>query len=402
MTFKLGDNALTKRSYDDNGFLIIQDNPIAKAGVFDYLGGEVNLQDDLKNSIVKVCRPFSDLEKNKDLFKGKPIKFNHIWVGKNENSNVAEGAIYGDVRADEPYLKADIIIYDSNLIQKIESGEVVELSPAYEANIIKENGTYKGEAYVYRQELKSVNHLAVVECGRSGSDLKIQDSNLQGAKKMSKKVTLKDALSDLLKRFKDNDELVKTKQDDTVLQDSEIVEKIIELAKKDDFENENDKVSAILELIKGIKTDDNNNDELETQDNEAETETQDNDELVEISNENDEPKISVNELVEVIEKITDSKLKKFKDSLAKETKGINDTYAEVSRVLGTNFDYAGKNEADIYKFGFEAITKTKLNDGLDSKTAFRMVANQNAKKTHSKVSDSKTNTKLDELIAKHK
>ena len=119
MTFKLGDNALTRRSYDDNGFLIIQDNPIAKAGVFDYLGGEVNLQDDLKNSIVKVCRPFSDLEKNKDLFKGKPIKFNHIWVGKNENSNVAEGAIYGDVRADEPYLKADIIIYDSNLIQKI-------------------------------------------------------------------------------------------------------------------------------------------------------------------------------------------------------------------------------------------------------------------------------------------
>ena len=401
MTFKLGDNALTKRSYDDNGFLIIQDNPIAKAGVFDYLGSEVNLQDDLKDSIIKVCRPFSDLEKNKDLFKGKPIKFNHIWVGKNEDSNVAEGAIYGDVRANEPYLKADIIIYDSNLIQKIESGEVVELSPAYEANIIKENGTYKGESYAYRQELKSVNHLAVVECGRSGSDLKIQDSNLQGAKKMSKKVTFRDALSDLLKRFKDNDEIeAQAKQDDTKLQDNELVEKIIELAKKDDFENENDKVSAILELIKGIKTDDN--DELETQDNEAETETQDNDELVEISNENDEPKISVNELVEVIEKITDSKLKKFKDSLAKETKGINDTYAEVSRVLGTNFDYAGKNEADIYKFGFEAITKTKLNDGLDSKTAFRMVANQNAKKTHSKVSDSKVNAKLDELIAKHK
>ena len=401
MTFKLGDNALTKRSYDDNGFLIIQDNPIAKAGVFDYLGSEVNLQDDLKDSIIKVCRPFSDLEKNKDLFKGKPIKFNHIWVGKNEDSNVAEGAIYGDVRANEPYLKADIIIYDSNLIQKIESGEVVELSPAYEANIIKENGTYKGESYAYRQELKSVNHLAVVECGRSGSDLKIQDSNLQGAKKMSKKVTFRDALSDLLKRFKDNDEIeAQAKQDDTKLQDNELVEKIIELAKKDDFENENDKVSAILELIKGIKTDDN--DELETQDNEAETETQDNDELVEISNENDEPKISVNELVEVIEKITDSKLKKFKDSLAKETKGINDTYAEVSRVLGTNFDYAGKNEADIYKFGFEAITKTKLNDGLDSKTAFKMVANQNAKKTHSKVSDSKVNAKLDELIAKHK
>ncbi len=393
MTFKLGDNALTKRSYDDNGFLIIKNNPIAKAGVFDYLGSEVNLQDDLKDSIVKVCRPFSDLEKNKDLFKGKPIKFNHIWVGKNENSNVAEGAIYGDVRANEPYLEADIIIYDSNLIQKIESGEVVELSPAYEANIIKENGTYKGESYAYRQALKSVNHLAVVECGRSGSDLKIQDSNLQGAKKMSKKVTFKDALSDLLKRFKDSDGLEATKQDDTGLQDNELVEKIIELAKKDDFENENDKVSAILELIKNIKTDDSD---------EPVKTSNDSDEPVKTSNDSDEPKISVNELVEVIEKITDSKLKKFKDSLAKETKSINDTYAEVSRVLGTNFDYAGKNEADIYKFGFEAITKTKLNDGLDSKTAFRMVANQNAKKTHSKVSDSKANTKLDELIAKHK
>lgn len=402
MIIRLGD-ALTSRSYDDNGYLIIKDNPIAKAGVFEYLGSEVNLQENA-DKIVKVCRPFEDIEANKDLFKGKPIKFNHKWVGNGEDSDVAEGAIYGDVRADEPYLKADIIIYNPTLIGKINKGEVVELSPAYEANIVKENGTYNGEGYAYRQELKSVNHLAVVECGRSGSDLRIQDTkealNNNGGAKMKKKMKFKDAVADLLKRFKDEEAESQGEVAEISDDKSDIAKEIIAIATKadTDFEGgENEKLEAILKLAEQLSQTQDVEAKKETQDNDTEAETQD--EEVEA----DEGKeISVDELVEVIEKIADSKILKFKDSLLKETKMVNDSYSIVSKAIGTNFDYSGKSVSDIYKFGYEAISKQRLADGMDSKTAFLMVAN---KKPSVKVSDSHSkavNSKLDELIAKHK
>lgn len=402
MIIRLGD-ALTSRSYDDNGYLIIKDNPIAKAGVFEYLGSEVNLQENA-DKIVKVCRPFEDIEANKDLFKGKPIKFNHKWVGNGEDSDVAEGAIYGDVRADEPYLKADIIIYNPTLIGKINKGEVVELSPAYEANIVKENGTYNGEGYAYRQELKSVNHLAVVECGRSGSDLRIQDTkealNNNGGAKMKKKMKFKDAVADLLKRFKDEEAESQGEVAEISDDKSDIAKEIIAIATKadTDFEGgENEKLEAILKLAEQLSQTQDVEAKKETQDNDTEAETQD--EEVEA----DEGKeISVDELVEVIEKIADSKILKFKDSLLKETKMVNDSYSIVSKAIGTNFDYSGKSVSDIYKFGYEAISKQRLADGMDSKTAFLMVAN---KKPSVKVSDSHSkavNSKLDELIARHK
>lgn len=397
------DDALTSRSYDDNGYLIIKDNPIAKAGVFEYLGSEVNLQENA-DKIVKVCRPFEDIEANKDLFKGKPIKFNHKWVGNGEDSDVAEGAIYGDVRADEPYLKADIIIYNPTLIGKINKGEVVELSPAYEANIVKENGTYNGEGYAYRQELKSVNHLAVVECGRSGIDLRIQDTkealNNNGGAKMKKKMKFKDAVADLLKRFKDEEAESQGEVAEISDDKSDIAKEIIAIATKadTDFEGgENEKLEAILKLAEQLSQTQDVEAKKETQDNDTEAETQD--EEVEA----DEGKeISVDELVEVIEKIADSKILKFKDSLLKETKQLNDSYSIVSKAIGTNFDYSGKSVSDIYKFGYEVISKQRLADGMDAKTAFLMVAN---KKPSVKVSDSHSkavNSKLDELIARHK
>ena len=38
---RIADANTSKREKDSNGFLIVKDNPIAKAGVFDYLLSEV-------------------------------------------------------------------------------------------------------------------------------------------------------------------------------------------------------------------------------------------------------------------------------------------------------------------------------------------------------------------------
>ena len=120
LTLKIQDKATSKRSKDSNGFLIIKDNPIAKAGVFDYLLSElkadINADDD---RVVKVYRPFDELERIKDSFANKPIKMNHHWVG--DETNTADGAIGSIIEADEAngYLRADLIIYNPEIIEKL-------------------------------------------------------------------------------------------------------------------------------------------------------------------------------------------------------------------------------------------------------------------------------------------
>lgn len=411
MIIRLQDNhaLTTHRSKDENGFLIIKDNPIAKAGVFDYLGSEVNPQL-LPNEIVKVCRTFKDLEAKKDYFKGKPIKLTHKWVGKDGEANEADGAIIGEVGAQEPYLKADLVIYNPKLIKLIENGEIVELSPAYEAKLIESSGAYNGEPFTYKQELLSVNHLAVVETGRSGSDLRIQDTKPILTKGETMTKTFKDSVAELLKKFKDSE--AESQGEVAELADfdkSELVKEILSVASNSEL-SDDERFNAVAGLLDKLSQPQGDSDlvETEAQDNEAESEQQDSEqeaqdnEVAELSTESGN--ITAQDLVEIIEKVADSKIAKLKDSMFKESKRVQDTYVEVSKALGTSFDYQGKSVSDLYKFGYEALTKQKLQDGLDSKTAFKMASASKASVTRAKVSDSSAQmfSKLDSLIARHK
>ena len=391
---RISDANTSKREKDSNGFLIIRDNPIAKAGVFDYLLSEVFSQVEKdKDKIVRVCREFSNLQANKDLFKGKPIKWEHYWVGKEGETQTADGAIFGDVRADEPYLKADLIIYNKDLIAKIEAGEVVELSPAYEADIEAGEGSYNGEGYAFKQKLKEVNHLAVVETGRSGSDLRIYDE-----KKTEGKMKTKDKglIRSLIAKLKDEEAQL---QEDS---STEAIAKILEISNSEGSDDE--KLLSIIEFIKGLSN--------EAKDEEAEKESETNDEEVEKETQDEEAEVEAkeimlkpDELVELIEKVTDSKIKKLQDSLNVENKNIAKAYKEVSQALGTSFDFMDKSASEIYKFGYEALTKQKLQDSLDSKSAFIAVSNMKAQKVAQKVVDSastKEHGKIDSLLARYK
>lgn len=390
---RIADANTSKREKDSNGFLIVKDNPIAKAGVFDYLLSEVFSQVEKdKDRIVRVCREFENLKANKDSFKGKPIKWDHFWVGKEGETQTADGAIFGEVRADEPYLKADLIIYNKDLIAKIEAGEVVELSPAYEANVEAIEGSYNGEGYSYLQKLKEVNHLAVVETGRSGSDLKIQDK--KGTLKM--KETKGSFIDKLIAKLKDEDT---TQQADS---SSEVIEKIVAIAGGDGSDDE--KLLAIIEALKDYKK------EGESAEPKVEAKEGDsNDGAVEVK-EKDEGEVEAKEggninltpeaLTELIEKVTDSKIKKLQDSMHADNQKVAQAYKEVSSALGTGFDFTSKNANDIYKYGYEMLSKQKLQDSMDAKTAFLAISNANGIVANSnvKTSDSKaTNEAYAEL-----
>ena len=391
---RIADANTSKREKDSNGFLIVKDNPIAKAGVFDYLLSEVFSQVEKdKDRIVRVCREFENLKANKDSFKGKPIKWEHFWVGKEGQTQTADGAIFGEVRADEPYLKADLIIYNNDLIAKIEAGEVVELSPAYEANIEAIEGSYNGEGYSYLQKLKEVNHLAVVETGRSGSDLKIQDK--KGTLKM--KETKGSFIDKLIAKLKDENT---TQQADS---SAEVIEKIVAIAGGDGSDDE--KVLAIIEALKDFKK------EGEGAEQKAEPkEGEANDNAVVEVKEKDEGEVEPKEgninltpeaLTELIEKVTDSKIKKLQDSMHADNQKVAQAYKEVSSALGTGFDFTSKNANDIYKYGYEMLSKQKLQDSMDAKTAFIAISNANGINVVSsevKTSDSKaTNEAYAEL-----
>ena len=394
LTLKIQDKATSKRSKDANGFLIIKDNPIAKAGVFDYLLSElkadINADDD---RVVKVYRPFDELERIKDSFANKPIKMNHHWVG--DETNTADGAIGSIIEADEAngYLRADLIIYNPELIEKIENGELIELSPAYTGEEIDEQGRFNGEAYEFKQRLGEVNHLAVVEAGRSGKDLKIYDSN----SKLGAFMRFKDRFISKLSKFLDSELSDEECKEDEALDRREVIKEIMAISAKpvEEFEGgEDEKIETIAKLAEKLAYDKTaDEDETEQKADEDETEKKSDEEAEEkkADEETQGDKIDIDEVAEavaeVVEKVTEQKIKEFADSQRKEAKKISDAYSEVKKALGGDFDSSNMSVAEIYQFGYEALSNSKLDKRLDSKTAFLM-ALDSKKQTSHKIADS--------------
>ena len=396
-TLKIQDEKTSKRSKDSNGFLIIKDNPIAKAGVFDYLLSELKQDIEPKDDkIVKVYRPFSELIRVKDSFSNKPIKMFHHWVG--DECETVDGAIGSNITIDEAneYLRADLIVYNPKLIEAIEKNELVELSPAYTGKEIAENGRYNGEAYEYKQELGEVNHLAVVEIGRSGKDLKIYDSKSNIGAVMK----FKDMFITKLSKFIDSEMEAKADEAESEKADSdtsaEIAREIITIANKSDDEfagGIDEKIETILTLAKKLNeplADETSEaeqvaDEAETQDSEAEAKADEGESIA-------ESEINIDEIAEavaeVVEKVTEQKLKEFADSQRREAKKISDAYAEVKKALGSDFDSKNMGVDEIYKFGYEALSKSTLDKKMDSRTAFLMALDSKKQTTHHKTADS--------------
>lgn len=406
-------DSLSNRHKDSNGYLIIKNNPIAKAGVFDYLESEIVSNGD-KTKTIKVFRDFKDLDSKKEYFAKKPILYNHNWVGDGVNS--VDGAIGDTIYSKEPYLVADLIIYNPELIKAIENNDIKELSPGYIGNYVKKNGIYDGIQYEYEQLLNSVNHLAVVEEGRSGKDLKILDNKQrkQMVKKENKFYKILDGLKKIIldetpDGIVEEINRIKNIPDDNYEGGAEAKLKAIEeleaklelldekLTKDDDKKDGIDKRELIREImaISARKPDSFNGGETEQVETIAKlaekiayTNDNDNDKVKQKDmdipdNENgDNIEIPIKTFKELIEKVTDKAIDKKLQTINNDNKAIFDSYQAVKNIIG-DFDYHGKSANEIYKFGFECATGEKLAKGMDSKTAFTMFVknNKNQRKT---------------------
>lgn len=164
---------------DRNGFWYIKRNPISRVGVFPYLGRQISA-DCEPDKIYMVLRPKQELSKKEtlDSLKLIPLVNEHTMLGEGftpaEEKGV-EGTLGDNIEFDNDTIYADIKIFSEDMKKKIREGKK-ELSLGYYCVYDKQSGTYNGQRYDYIQKKISGNHLALVDKGRMGSDVRVYDS----------------------------------------------------------------------------------------------------------------------------------------------------------------------------------------------------------------------------------
>ncbi len=167
----------TARNYDLNGWPEIQDNPISKTGVFEYLGSTIDAPN--PDRIYRVYRPESELSDPDCInsFKLLPWIIDHEMLGEGETPAERKGiqGVIGErVYYDDGYLKGNIKVFSDHLNRLIDTGQK-ELSLGYKCAYEFTSGTFNGEQYDAIQRDIRGNHIATVEEGRMGPEVAVLD-----------------------------------------------------------------------------------------------------------------------------------------------------------------------------------------------------------------------------------
>jgi uncharacterized protein len=169
------------RSIDTDGRMHIDRSHISKAAVNPYYGFEIPNAEMLgldPQKIYYLFRSPEELSKGADTFARLPILSKHIPVSADSpRQDLIVGSIGSEVNFLDPYLDADVCIWDAKAIAGIETETVREFSCAYHYVPLMTPGEYNGERYDGIMTQIRGNHLALVEAGRAGSDVLAADSN---------------------------------------------------------------------------------------------------------------------------------------------------------------------------------------------------------------------------------
>lgn len=170
------------KELDKSKFWIIRDNPIIKTGVFPYLGRQIS-PDLNPTQIYNVLRPEDELFKQKtiDSFNMLPITIGHALLGSKDEGLTPpeekgiEGTTGEHAKRTGDKMTNTIKLYSERIKDEINNGKK-ELSAGYFCDFMPESGTYQGRHYDYVQRNIDGNHIALVEKGRNGSDVRVMDS----------------------------------------------------------------------------------------------------------------------------------------------------------------------------------------------------------------------------------
>ena len=159
----------------DDGYLVA-DARVARTGIQIYAGWEVGKPD---MPLVKVYRPDSEVFSRDTLasFAHRPVTNDHPSeaVTADNWKEHAVGNTADEIARDGSFVRVPLMVSDAAAIADIEKGKR-ELSAGYTCDLAFEAGrTADGEAYDAIQKNIRANHVAIVQRGRAGSEVRIGD-----------------------------------------------------------------------------------------------------------------------------------------------------------------------------------------------------------------------------------
>lgn len=181
---KLSEN-ISRR--EPEGYLICKDVAVARAGPQVYLANELGMDGGDKEITVERTEDEVFDKATVASFEGMPVTDDHPEDEVNaENISIYQKGhcqnVHRGTGDEAKMLKADLIITDPGLIEKIMQGKR-EISCGYNYELSEENGKFM------QRQIRG-NHIAVVDKGRAGHRVCIKDSKPiieRGVKKMSRK-----------------------------------------------------------------------------------------------------------------------------------------------------------------------------------------------------------------------
>ena len=148
----------------------------SRTGIQQYLGSEMSVDQD----IVRVYRPESEVFDKSSLgsFANKPVTNDHppVRVTKRNHKKYAVGHVGEEVARDGEFVRVGILLTDEDVINDVQGGKV-EISMGYTMDLDWTAGvTDSGEAYDASMTKLRMNHLAIVDKGRAGPEVRVGDS----------------------------------------------------------------------------------------------------------------------------------------------------------------------------------------------------------------------------------
>ncbi|CAK7193139.1 hypothetical protein COMNV_01352 [Commensalibacter sp. Nvir] len=165
-----------------NGHLRVENTNLTKANVCEYYGFEIsNYQKYGLNARqrYRFYRSPDALQQALPSFKERPILYVHKAADADhlDNSKVI-GTTGSDPQFDPPYVQCSITIWDGDYIQAIKDNRQKELSASYAFVPLMTPGNVNGEPYDGIMTHIYVDHIALVEEGRAGHDVRVSDERL--------------------------------------------------------------------------------------------------------------------------------------------------------------------------------------------------------------------------------
>lgn len=183
----------------DDGYLVA-DARVARTGIQLYAGYEVGKPE---MSVVRVYRPDTEVFSRDTLasFAHRPVTNDHPEepVTADNWREHAVGQTADEIARDGQFIRVPLMVADAATIKAIEEGKR-ELSAGYTCDLAWESGVSpSGEAYDAIQKNIRANHVAIVQRGRAGSEVRIGDAGKWGAAPISTTDRSTHTMSDALR-----------------------------------------------------------------------------------------------------------------------------------------------------------------------------------------------------------